>query len=156
YVEAVAPLMLPQVAGRPTMLLRCPEGRDKACFFQKHPSRAEHESVESVRVPGAKGVETYLTVRDAPGLVSLVQMGALEFPVSGARADRPRLPDRVVFDLDPSPGSPWPAVIETARRLRQRLEALDLESFLKTTGGKGLHVVVPIRRGPDWELVRGF
>ncbi len=156
YLEAVAPLMVPEVAHRPVMLLRCPEGREGACFFQKHPAGSEPDSIERVKVRGSKNLETYMAVHDAQGLVTLLQLGALEIHVFGVRADRPEQPDRVVFDLDPSPRSPWAAVIETAQRIRERLEGLNLVSYLKTTGGRGLHVVAPIRRGPGWDEVKVF
>lgn len=83
-------------------------------------------------------------------------MGVLEIHVWGARADDVEHPDRIVFDLDPAPETPWSQVVEGARRLRERLSAFDLESFLKATGGKGLHVVVPIRRGPGWDEIKRF
>src|SRR5882672_116734 len=157
YLEGVASRMLPQIEGRPLMLLRCPEGRGGACFFQKHPGRAVPASLDPVRIREASGkVETYLTVRSATGLVSLVQMGALEVHVWGARTDRIEAPDRIVFDLDPDPTVGWAFVIETAHRLRERLEGIGLTSFAKTTGGKGIHVVVPIRRGPGWEEIKAL
>jgi bifunctional non-homologous end joining protein LigD len=156
YLEAVAPRMLPEIAHRPVMLLRCPGGREGACFFQKHPADSEPDSIDRVQVRGSKRLETYMAVHDAQGLVTLLQLGALEIHVFGVRADRPEQPDRVVFDLDPSPRSPWTAVIETAQRIRERLEGLNLVSYLKTTGGKGLHVVAPIRRGPGWDEVKAF
>jgi bifunctional non-homologous end joining protein LigD len=157
YMEQVSRLMVPQVKGRPLMLLRCPEGSGKSCFFQKHPSGEVHRSLAPVRVRESNGsLETYLTLRDTAGLVSLVQMGALELHVWGSRADAIEKPDRVVFDLDPDPSVPWAFVIETARRVRERLRSLGLTSFPKTTGGKGIHVVVPIRRGPGWPEVKAF
>jgi len=157
YLESVASRMLPQIEGRPLMLLRCPEGRGGECFFQKHPGSAVPASLEPVRIREASGkMETYLTVRSATGLVSMVQMGALEIHVWGARADRIEAPDRIVFDLDPDPTVGWAFVIETAHRLRERLEEIGLTSFAKTTGGKGIHVVVPIRRGPGWEAIRAL
>ena len=157
YLERVEGRMLPQIEGRPLMLLRCPEGLGRACFFQKHPGSAVHASLDPVRIREANGkVESYLTVRSATGLVSLVQMGALEVHVWGARADRIEAPDRIVFDLDPDPTVGWSLVIETAHRLRERLEGIGLRSFAKTTGGKGIHVVVPIRRGPGWEEIKAL
>ncbi|HYQ96228.1 MAG TPA: DNA ligase D, partial [Candidatus Eisenbacteria bacterium] len=157
YFERVSDLMLPHVEGRPLMLLRCPEGRGRACFFQKHPSEAVHPSLVPVRIREKNGArESYLTVRDEAGLVALVQMGVLELHVWGARADATERPDRIVFDLDPDTAVPWRFVIDTAHRLRERLHELGLVSFVKTTGGKGIHVVVPIRRGPSWEEIQRF
>jgi len=157
YLERVAPRMVPQIEGRPLMLKRCPEGWSGPCFYQKHPGGRSIASLKPVRVREAKGdVETYLTLHDAKGLVALLQMGALEVHVWGSRADALEKPDRVVFDLDPSPDVKWAFVIQTAHRLRERLDGIGLESFVKTTGGKGIHVVVPIRRGPGWEEVKSF
>ncbi|HKA25642.1 MAG TPA: DNA ligase D [Candidatus Eisenbacteria bacterium] len=156
YLESVAERMVPEVAGRPLMLLRCPEGRDKPCFFQKHPHGALHESLEKVSVREKKGRDSYVVVHDATGLVALLQAGALEIHVWSARVEHIEEPDRMVFDIDPDPGTPWPEVPRTAHRLREALESWGLESFVKTTGGKGLHVVVPLRRGPGWEEVGRF
>jgi bifunctional non-homologous end joining protein LigD len=156
YLESVADRMAPEIAGRPLMLLRCPEGRDKPCFFQKHPHGALHESLEKVSVREKKGADFYVVARDASGLVALLQAGSLEIHVWGARVDRIEQPDRMVFDIDPDPTTPWAEVPRTALRLREHLDAFDLESFVKTTGGKGLHVVVPLRRGAGWDMVGGF
>jgi bifunctional non-homologous end joining protein LigD len=157
YYEAVSKFMLPHVAGRPLMLLRCPEGYRKQCFFQKHPSVAAHPALGHVEIREAKGsTETYLTLEDLKGLVALVQMGVLEIHVWGALADRIEQPDRVVFDLDPDPSVPWKQVVACALELRDRLAGLGLESFAKLSGGKGVHVVVPIRRGPGWDQVKRF
>lgn len=156
YLESVAERMVPEIAERPLMVLRCPEGRDKTCFFQKHPHGALHESLEKVSVREKKGRDFYVVAKDVTGLVALLQAGSLEIHVWGARVDRIEQPDRMVFDIDPDPETTWPEVPRTALRLRSHLAALDLESFVKTTGGKGLHVVVPLRRGPDWETVLAF
>jgi len=152
--------MVPEIEGRPLMLLRCPEGQGKPCFFQKHPGRTGGlalRSLTQVPVREASGASaTYLAAHDSRGLVSLLQMGALEIHVWGARADALEKPDRVVFDLDPDPSVAWPFVVQTAHRLRDRLREIGLESFAKTTGGKGIHVVVPLRRGPGWEDVKSL
>jgi bifunctional non-homologous end joining protein LigD len=155
YVERVSLAMLPHVEGRPLMLLRCPEGRGRTCFFQKHPAGTVHRSLVPVRIREKSGKnETYLTARDEAGLVALVQMGVLEVHVWGARADEIEKPDRIVFDLDPGPKVTWSFVIETAHRVRELLQEIGLASFAKTTGGKGIHVVVPIRRGPSWDEIK--
>jgi bifunctional non-homologous end joining protein LigD len=156
YYERVADRMVPEVDGRPLMLRRCPEGHTGACFFQKHPAGSEHPSLERVRIHERKGTETYLVVRDAQGLVAVVQNGVLEIHVWGARVDRIEQPDRMVFDLDPDPSVAWPRVVELAHRLRERLGTLGLESFAKTTGGKGVHVVVPLARRAEWPQVYAF
>lgn len=156
YMATVAVRMFPHVEGRPLMLLRCPDGRHRECFFQKHPSTPLAPTLATVTVTESKGKRPYLSVRTPAGLVSLVQMGALEVHVWGSRADREERPDRVVFDLDPGPSVPWHETVRTAHSIRDRLEELGLTSYAKTTGGKGLHVVVPIRRGPDWKTVADF
>ena len=153
YIEAVAERMLPHVKGRPLMLLRCPEGRTRGCFFQKHPGFTVPQAVRQITVRESKGNATYLAVSSAAGLVGLVQVGVVEIHIWGAREDRQDAPDRLVFDLDPDPSVPWPRTVRAALDLRERLRALGLESFPKTTGGKGLHVVAPFRRGPSWEDV---
>lgn len=174
WYEAIAPWMLPHVAGRPLSLVRCPEGLDpraarlgvhqsgrggpgqSTCFFQKHAARWMPEAVARVRVPELRGPATYLAVHDARGLVSLAQMGALELHPWGSRADLPNCPDRMIFDLDPGPGVAWSEIAAAARELRARLDALGLPSWVKTTGGKGLHVVVPLARRHGWDEVKAF
>lgn len=157
YYESVAELMLPHVANRPLSLVRCPEGYTGECFYQKHiehfPSAVGsvgiHEPEEDATVPYAK-------VTGLAGLVGLVQMGVLEIHPWGSRADDPDKPDRLVFDLDPDPDLPWKTVATTALLLRSELRRLGLESWLKTTGGKGLHVVVPVTRRQTWAEAREF
>ena len=155
YVR-VAPWMLPHVADRPLSLVRCPEGRGGPCFFQKHPPPGLSERVERFRIDENDGPAEYLVVHDVEGLVSLVQFGALELHVWQARKDRIERPDRLVFDLDPAPDVAWSEVIDAALLLREQLGQLDLESFVKTTGGKGLHIVVPIDRTQTWEQAKRF
>lgn len=157
YYEAISPWMLPHVAGRPFSLVRCPQGRQKACFYQKHWTGKPPAAVRTVDIEEGKGgVQPYTVIDETAGLVSLVQHGVLEFHLWGARADQLEAPDRIVFDVDPAPDVSWPRVREAARLLRGVLESLELESWIKTTGGKGLHVVVPIERRSSWEDVSGF
>ncbi|HEU5219353.1 MAG TPA: DNA ligase D, partial [Gemmatimonadales bacterium] len=157
YYETIAPLMLPHVAERPLSLVRCPEGTNQACFFQKHWGARLPEAVGTVDIREVSGArKPYAVVHDAAGLVSLVQHGVLEFHPWGARADNVDAPDRIVFDLDPAPGLAWKRVREGARRLRAVLEEVELESWIKTTGGKGIHVVVPIARRSTWDEVSAF
>lgn len=100
--------------------------------------------------------EPYGAVRSLSGLIALVQLGVLELHTWGARRDRVEQPDRIVIDLDPDPSVSWQRVVEGARQVREAFAILELESFVKTTGGKGLHVVVPFRRGPEWDEVKAF
>jgi bifunctional non-homologous end joining protein LigD len=158
YYFAVAERMLPHVADRPLSVVRCPEGSDKPCFFQKHVGRGLPKGVGSIAVPNRKTgkSEDYLTVDSAEGLVGLAQIGVLEVHTWGSRNEALDRPDRIVFDLDPDPAVPFSALAETARALRRRLGKFKLESFLKSTGGKGLHVVVPVKPEYTWETIKGF
>jgi len=156
YYELVSEIMLPHVVNRPLTLLRCPEGRQKQCFFQKHPGESLAEGLIRVQVPSSEGTSEYAAIADARGLSALVQMGALEVHVSGALASDPEHPDRLVFDLDPAPDVDFPVTIAGARALRELLEQLGLESWVKTTGGKGLHVTVPIVPRAGWDEIKTF
>jgi bifunctional non-homologous end joining protein LigD len=156
FYESIADWILPHLKGRPTTLVRCPEGAHKGCFYQKHTGVWAPETLRRVKIQEAKKVGEYLVVDDLPGLIGLVQIGILEIHTWNAVADRLEQPDRLVFDLDPDPSVSWERVIEAAHRVRDRLAELGLASFLKTTGGKGLHVVVPLQRGPGWEGTGGF
>lgn len=155
FVEAMTPLMLPFVKGRPLAVVRCPNGLGAGrCFFQKHPIKGMPEAIKTIGV--GTGEEEMLTVDDAAGLVGLVQMGALEFHSWGAREGDPETPDRVIFDLDPAEGLDWGCVVEAARKVREHLDARGLKSFVKTTGGKGLHVVMPLSDATTWDEVKSF
>ena len=154
HYAAVAPFMLPHVALRPITMVRCPTGRQKNCFYQRHAGSGVPEQIETVQVPGFE--DPYLFIRDLPGLIALVQMGVLEIHPWGVTVERPDRPDRMVFDLDPGEGTGFEAVVAAALDVRARLTALGLTSFIKTTGGKGLHVVLPIEPVHDWPFVKGW
>lgn len=154
HYVAVAERMLPHVAMRPITMVRCPTGRQKKCFYQRHAGSGVPEQIERVTVPGFD--DPYLFIRDLPGLIALVQMGVLEIHPWGVTVERPDRPDRVIFDLDPGEGTGFEAVVAAALDVRARLEALGLESFVKTTGGKGLHVVLPIAPEYPWPEVKGW
>ena len=156
YYAEVAPFLLPHAAHRPLSLVRCPEGRTGPSFFQKHPGRGTPESIERVKLREAGGVAEYMAIADADGLAALVQLGALELHVWGSRTTDLEHPDQIVFDLDPDPKVPWKDVVAAARAVRDRLETLGLESFAKTTGGKGLHVVAPLVPRASWDEVKAF
>lgn len=153
YWERVATAALPYLRERPLTLVRCPSGIDTECFFQKHASDSMPEAVRRVDV-GEE--EPYMHVADAAGIVSLVQLGVLEFHVWNARADRLDRPDMVVLDLDPGPRVPWRAVVEAAVALREALADLELRSWPRASGGKGLHVVVPLTRRNSWDEAKAF
>ncbi len=156
YYAAIAERILPGLADRPLSLLRCPDGIGGQCFFQKHHADSLGDHVEAISLRQKSGQEDYLYVRDARGLLELVQMNTLEFHPWGSRIDKPEQPDMLVFDLDPGPGVAWKDVVAGAREVRARLLEAGLESFVRLSGGKGVHVVAPIRRGPSWDQVRDF
>jgi len=158
YYWTVAPLMLPHIAGRPLSLVRCPEGSGKPCFFQKHTSGAVGEGIETVEVPNKKTgkPEPYITLSTPEALAGLAQMSVLEVHPWSSRSDDLERPDRLIFDLDPDPALPWTTVAAVAAEVRKRLKKLDLQSFLKSTGGKGLHVVVPIAAEHGWATIKEF
>ena len=162
YLTVVSEWALPHVANRPLTLVRCPEGiasrgRTRACFFQKHILAGSPPAIEPVAITedGGESVD-YMKIHDPPGLAGLVQLGTLEIHTWGSHADRPEQPDLMVFDLDPDIGLGWEKVALAAFELRRRLHDLGLESFVKTTGGKGLHVVAPITRGIGWDDFKAF
>jgi bifunctional non-homologous end joining protein LigD len=155
YYEAVTEWILPELVNRPLSMVRCPGGTESACFFQKHHAARLGSSVRAIPIEEKEGGEDdYVYIRDRKGLLQLVQMNTIEFHPWGARVDKPDSPDRLVLDLDPAPGVAWKAVVEAARGLRELLQAKGLRSFVRTSGGKGLHVVVPFRRGPGWPAVK--
>jgi bifunctional non-homologous end joining protein LigD len=147
---------LPGVVDRPTSVIRCPEGPEKACFFQKHMIQGL-KHVGSAKLKEESGAQaTYIYPLDADSVIELVQFGALEFHPWGATIAQPDKADRVVFDLDPGEDVAWDRVVAAARLLHRLLAQLGLESFLRTTGGKGLHVVVPLNPGCPWPQAKGF
>jgi bifunctional non-homologous end joining protein LigD len=156
YYARVAAWMLPHLAERPLTLVRCPEGIGKQCFFQKHPSRGMPAAIDTFPIAEKKGPQDYLVVHDAAGLLGLVQLGALEIHTWGSKIDAVEKPDQVVFDLDPDQGLRTERLIEAATELRRAIEQLGLTGFLKTTGGKGLHIVVPVKPELDWDSVKQF
>lgn len=156
YLALVADRMLPHVVQRPISFVRCPGGTGKACFYQKHSEAALPSGIGSVTIREKKGTDDYLTIENAEGLIGLAQMGVLEIHPWGARIDDIERPDRMIFDFDPDPAVPFDWVVEAAIQMRKKLDALGLESFLKTTGGKGLHVVAPIKRQYEWPVIKEF
>jgi bifunctional non-homologous end joining protein LigD len=160
YYEAVAPRMLPHIVDRPLTLVRCPQGQGKPCFYQKHWSTAIPAGLGSVEIEDDNekndDAGPYVFVRDVRGLVALVQHGVLEIHLWGARQDKVDSPDRIVFDLDPAADVEWAAVLATALGTRKLLASCGLESWLKTSGGKGLHVVVPVARRVSWDDIHDF
>ncbi|URL58689.1 DNA ligase D [Luteibacter flocculans] len=156
YYRAVMPWLLPPIADRPTSTIRCPGGIGSPCFFQKH-VMAGLEHVGTAKLKEETGAQAvYLYPRDEAGLIELVQFGAVEFHPWGSHVGSPDIADRVVFDLDPGEDVDWRRVVAAARMVRGLLDELGLVSFVRTTGGKGLHVVVPLNPGADWDTVKTF
>ena len=158
YYLSVKDHLLPHVAGRPLSIVRCPSGSSKPCFFQKHVGSGLPNGMSGLSIKSRKSGEKdeYLTLNSAEGLVGLAQMGVLEIHTRGSRNDAIEKPDRIVFDLDPDASIDWSTLAETAARLRKRLREFGLESFLKSTGGKGLHVVIPITPEHEWPEIKAF
>jgi bifunctional non-homologous end joining protein LigD len=156
YYVRIADWILPHVVDRPLTLVRCPEGYKGECFFQKHLTGSLPDAVRGVMVPVKGKREEYVAVDDIAGVVALVQMGVLEIHPWPAREDQLEKPDRIVFDLDPGEGVEWNAVVGGAKETRDRLESVGLTSYLRTSGGKGLHVVVPLARRNTWEELKQF
>ncbi|MGK6318337.1 DNA ligase D [Sphingomonas sp. DT-204] len=157
YYAAVAPILLPWLADRPISLVRCPQGRAKKCFFQKHDAGSFGEHVHHVDVREKDGsVEPYLYVSDLEGLLTCVQMGTIEFHGWGSLVADIEKPDRMVFDLDPDEGLGFAAVKKAAEDLKQQLADIGLTSYPMLSGGKGVHVVVPLQPQAEWSAVRSF
>lgn len=157
YYHSVAGLLLPHLAGRPVSLLRCPDGVEATCFFQRHPAQGLSNAIGHITVVEADGGEAeYLRIDDVEGLLAAVQVGTLELHVWGARADTIERPERLVFDLDPDAGLQFGAVRDAAFEIKALLEELGLTSYPLLTGGKGIHVVAPIAPDWDWPVVEAF
>jgi bifunctional non-homologous end joining protein LigD len=157
YYAKVAPIMLPWAANRPISLVRCPQGRGKHCFFQKHDAGSFGEHVHHVDIREKDGsVEPYLHIDDADGLVTCVQMGTIEFHGWGSSVATLEQPDRMVFDLDPDVDLGFEVVKKAAEDLKNHLAEIGLTSFALLSGGKGVHVVVPLQPKADWAVVKDF
>ena len=156
YDAEVAAHALPHLGNRPLSLVRCPEGIAGEHFFQKHHSRGMPAAIHHMPVAEKGQTKTALFITDVGGLVALAQFGVLEIHPWGSTVAAVETPDRLTFDLDPDEGLPWEQVVEAALAMRAELTALGLESFVKTTGGKGLHVVVPIAPKLGWDDAKAF
>jgi bifunctional non-homologous end joining protein LigD len=160
YYEAVAERMLPHIANRPLSIVRCPDGSTGQCFFQKHAKTGLPKGVGSVDVPDKKTgkPEAYITLSTPEAIWGMAQMNVFELHPWGSRNEHLEQPDRLVFDLDPDESLPWEILAESAEDVRKRLAKLGLKSFLKGTGGKGLHIVAPIDPDPahEWPVIKSF
>jgi len=156
YYAAIGDCIVPHLANRPLTLVRCPNGYKAHCFYQKHVKESLGRFLQPIEVPESTGVGTYMMANDVGAVVSLVQMGVLEIHPWGSREGALDRPDRIVMDFDPDESLPWSTIVEAATILRKLLDTLGLKGFLKTTGGKGLHVVLPIEPTLDWPTVTAF
>ena len=156
FYWAVSERMLPHLAGRALSLVRCPEGSEKPCFFQKHVTAMLPPGIGSVAVPDKKTgkPEPYITLNSREALAGLAQMGVLEVHPWGSKNEALERPDVITIDLDPDESLGWEVLTGAALEVRKRLKARGLEAWVKTTGGKGLHVVVPIAPEQEWPLVK--
>jgi bifunctional non-homologous end joining protein LigD len=156
YYEAVASYLLRYVADRPISLVRCPEGIDGERFFQRHAMKGMSQAIKQVPIPGGESKKPYLYIDDETGLFGLVQIGTLEIHDWGVSLDHINEPDRLVFDLDPDEGLDIATLKAAAVEVREFLAALGLKSFLKSTGGKGFHLVAPITPKLGWVEIKAF
>ena len=156
YYAGISEYLVPDLKGRPLSLVRCPQGPGEGCFYQKHIDKTWSDEIERVTLPESGGEGVYAVANSAAAVVGLVQKGVIELHVWGATMRDIDKPDRMIFDLDPDPALPWREVMAAARTTRDVLAGLGLESFVKTTGGKGLHVAVPLALRHDWDEVKGF
>jgi DNA ligase D len=156
YYAKVGDWLLPEFLGRPLTMFRCPTGQAKDCFYQRHAFAGLPPGVETIDLADEEGRAAFITVTEPRGYLALAQFGAIEFHLWGCRIDDPEHPDRLVIDLDPDEGLPWARVCDAAEILREKLEDMGFRPFLRTTGGKGLHLVMALAPGHDWPLVKGF
>lgn len=156
FYMAISKDMLPYLADRPLSLVRCPNGSEGTCFFQKHFTGSVPDSFTTFPVKENSGEGIYLSIDSAQGLQELVQLNAFEIHAWNCHKDTYMRPDQIVMDFDPGPGVPWDEVVEAAFELKEMLEDLDLKSFVKLTGGKGLHVHIPVAPLYDWDQIKSF
>lgn len=155
YYEFISEWMLPYLINRPISLYRCPNGIEH-CFYQKHLNEFTPDTIHAIKIKEKTGSDTYLYIEDKAGLLSLVQLATLEIHCWNATTANIEKPDMLVFDLDPAPDVAWKKVVYAAKQVKDILTSMNLTSFVKTTGGKGLHVVVPIKPGHDWDTIKQF
>ena len=156
YYEQIGEWILPHLRNRPLTLVRCPNGWNKQCFYQKHPDAKVNPLIERVTVEESNGPTLYMMANSVPAIVALLQMGALELHPFGSSAPKLHCPDRIIFDFDPDDSISWTALVEAVHLLKTLLEELVLKPFIKTTGGKGLHVVIPIKPSFGWDEIKPF
>lgn len=156
FYQSISSWILPYIVDRPLTLVRCPEGEGKECFYQKHLKEKSIPGLYTIDIKEKNKTEKYIYIQDLQGLLALVQLGVLEIHPWGCRIEEVENPDLIVFDLDPAPDVEWKKVIAAAKHLRDQLAKIKLKSFVKTSGGKGLHLVVPIKPIYSWSDMVNF
>jgi bifunctional non-homologous end joining protein LigD len=156
HYARVGDWLLPELLRRPVTIVRCPTGQLKDCFYQRHAFAGLPAGVETIELADEEERAAFIAVTEPRGYLALAQFGAIEFHLWGCHIDDPEHPDRIVLDLDPDERLPWRRVCDGAEVLRDRLEAMGFTPFLRTTGGKGLHLVLALSGGHDWPTVKGF
>lgn len=155
YYDQIQEWILPYIVNRPLTLLRCPESY-KECFYQKHIDKGLPNALRSIPIEERHKLEKYIYINDSKGLMALPQMGCLEIHPWGSRIENLECPDLIIFDLDPGPDVTWKQIVTAAKRIKKHLAEFELKSFVKTTGGNGLHVVFPIKPEYDWDTIKQF
>lgn len=156
YYNEISEWILPYICQRPLTLLRCPNGQKKKCFYQRHLT-VETENLFAISlIDKTHKHEPYLYIKNKLGLMTLIQLGVLEIHPWGSQIDKIEKPDFITFDLDPGSDTEWKKVIEAAFLVKEHLKKINLHSFVKTTGSKGLHVVIPIKRLYSWGKIKIF
>lgn len=156
YYADIEQWIMPYLQDRPLSIVRCPDGYHKSCFFQKHVADDSDSHLQSIQLDPAGKDAKYFIANNLPAIIELVQLGVLELHSWGSRYPVTSLADRLIFDLDPAPDLAWQKVTEAANLLRGLLKEVDLQCFVKTTGGKGLHIEVPIKADYPWDIVKAF
>ncbi len=156
YYHRIANQMLPYVVNRPLTLVRCPQGQGQKCFYQKHKNQIDLPGLYTINIKEKMTSDSYFYIKNEEGLMALVQLDVLEIHLWGCHIKNIEKPDMITFDLDPGEEVEWKTVVETAFFIKENLEKINLTSFVKTTGGKGLHVVLPIKPQYSWEQVEVF
>ncbi len=156
FYQNINKWILPHIINRPLSLVRCPQGGLEHCFYQKHIDENLPDGIYTIDLEEKHSSDKYLYIKDLNGLMALVQLGVLEIHPWGCHIDQIEKPDLITFDLDPGPGVKWEKVVQIAHYLNEQLENIGLKSFVKTTGGKGLHIVIPLLPDKDWVTVKSF
>jgi len=156
YYLSISQWILPYIVNRPLMLLRCPSGQEKNCFYQKHGKDDLPKGIFTVDIKEKNDTKPCLYIKDEAGLIALSQLAVIEIHIWGSNIDAIEQPDHMVFDLDPGPGVTWDEILQAAYRLHEELLQKNLTSFVKTSGKKGLHVVVPLMPNAKWDIVKEY